>query len=135
MQAARRHWHGPQPAALPGKDGAVRVMGDSNLSFISSCHRNIIHKRLILATPRPPCSASCAVFSGQAVFSDVSRGLCQCDITLPAEPPPPPPSQVKGIILPQLLPSQELENFNFLGSGDRAKALMSITRALKQDLM
>lgn len=57
------------------------------------------------------------------------------DITLTATSPSlPPPLSGERYHLPQLLPSQELENFNFPGSRDSARGLMSITQALKQDL-
>lgn len=53
-------------------------------------------------------------------------------------PPPllPHPSSLSGerYHLPHLLPSLELENFNFPSSADGARGLMSITQALKQEL-
>lgn len=61
------------------------------------------------------------------------------DITLAAKAHPPllpHPSSLSGerYHLPQLLPSLELENFNFPSSADGARGLMSITQALKQEL-
>lgn len=89
MQAERRRWHGPQPAILPEKDRAVRVMWDSQLHFISLCHENIIYNRSILACHALPVLFPVVVFPGQAV-SQISTEGSASDITLTAKPPSPP---------------------------------------------